>query len=79
MDLVEEKGGKWGMEHSLRGRRNPGSSNQPSSQTLYHIFSHLSNIKHTNIWANLSQILISKCYNFAQKSYKTITKSYKTI
>ena len=22
------------MEHSLRGRRNPGSSNQPSSQTL---------------------------------------------
>jgi hypothetical protein len=34
MVLVEEKGGKWGMEHSLRGRRNPGSSNQPSSQTL---------------------------------------------
>ena len=78
MVLVEEKGGKWGMEHSLRGRRNPGSSNQPSSQTLYHIKFYLSNIKHIKIWANMSQILISKCYNSAQKSYKTITKSYKT-
>ena len=75
---MEENGGKWGMEHSLRGRRNPGSSNQPSSQTLYHIKFYLSNIKHIKIWANMSQILISKCYNFAQKSYKTITKSYKT-
>jgi len=67
---VEENGGKWGMEHSLRGRRNPGSSNQPSSQTLYHIKFYLSNIKHIKIWANLSQILISKCYNSCLLYYR---------
>ena len=32
----------------------------------------------STLWANLSQYLISKCYNSAQKLWKTITKSYKT-
>ena len=30
----------------------------------------------STLWAKLSQILISKCYNSAQKLWKTITKSY---
>jgi len=78
---VEEKGGKWGLIHLLeKAFVIPGgcSSNQPSSQTLYHIKPYLSNTKHIKLWANMSQYLISKCYNFAQKSLKTITKSYKT-
>jgi hypothetical protein len=78
---VEENGGKWGMEHSLRGRRNAWQRSvqtNPVPKPLYHIKFYLSNIKHIKIWANMSQILISKCYNFAQKSYKSITKSYKT-
>ena len=52
---MEEKGGKWGMEHSLRGRRNPGSSNQPSSQTPYHKKFVLSSIHHINLCPHYGQ------------------------
>ena len=76
MNWVEENGGKWGLEHSLRGRRNPGSSNQPSSQTLYHIKFILSSTFISTIWTKSSQYLISKCYKIVQKLWKTITKSY---
>jgi len=55
---VEENGGKWGMEHFLECVRNAGSSNQPSSQTLYHIKFILSNQFISTIWTKLSQYLI---------------------
>jgi hypothetical protein len=32
----------------------------------------------STLWAKLSQYLISKCYNSAQKLWKSVTKSYKT-
>jgi hypothetical protein len=55
----------------------PGSDQFKPTQFPNPISYKFSFVKST-IWANLSQYLISKCYNFAQKCFKSITKSYKT-
>jgi hypothetical protein len=71
-----EESGEWS---TLKKEDRKGGRNLPTLQRcLYHIKPYLSNIYISNIWANLSQYLISKCYNFAQKCFKSITKSYKT-
>ena len=70
-----EESGEWSTLY--RGRRNAWAAAVQTNPVPKPLSYKILFVK-SNIWANMSQILISKCYNSAQKSYKTITKSYKT-